>query len=253
MAAFFLKVQALGVRRLFPNPFPDHHAFTNRDLRHLVYDYIASHHSGNLRAHTGGLGLSTPLSITVITTDKVVLGAECNACARRLFIACSSAVHEVPPPTLSLSHSHSRTHAHTHNTHTNTQSTHTKHAHTHTYTKHTHTHQTHTHGTHTTPQDECRSAEIFRSLTSLTYLTRHPRHQLHLTLHTPAAAQSSAYPEIKVEVLVMETDLRIFGMVSETLLIDGMLLFVSLVRSVLPHPAHRSLPAYILAPDIKPL
>ena len=50
----------------------------------------------------------------------------------------------------------------------------------------------------------------------------------------------------------METDLRIFGMVSETLLIDGMLLFVALVRSVLSHPAHRSLPTYILAPDMKP-
>ena len=137
MAAFFLKVQALGVRRLFPKPFPDHHAFTNRDLRHLVYDYIAFHHSGNLRTHTGGLGLSTPLSITVITTDKVVLGVECIACVRRLLMACSSAVHEVAPPTLSRSHLHAR--AHTHTQHTYTQSTHTKHAHTHTHTKHTHT------------------------------------------------------------------------------------------------------------------
>jgi tetraacyldisaccharide-1-P 4'-kinase len=70
-AAFFLKLQSLGVQRLFERPFPDHHAFSHNELAQLVREQCALNLPTDApHAHTRDSSTRT-LAVTIVTTDKV--------------------------------------------------------------------------------------------------------------------------------------------------------------------------------------
>lgn len=68
-AAFFLKLQSLGVQRLFERPYPDHHAFSHSDLVQLVCEQCALL-PADPPPHTRDSSTRS-LAVTIVTTDKV--------------------------------------------------------------------------------------------------------------------------------------------------------------------------------------